>query len=106
MSGGVKHDQEKTRMELIPSDALMALAEVLTFGAKKYAAWNWAKGFDWSRLYGATQRHLAAWYSGENKDPETGYSHLAHALCCVVFLVVHERRGLGRDARHQWGKNV
>jgi hypothetical protein len=85
-----KHDQEKTRMELIPADALIALAEVLTFGAKKYSSWNWAQGFDWTRLYGAAQRHLNDWQRGIDKDPETGLSHLAHALCCVVFLVVHK----------------
>ncbi len=97
---GTKHDSGKIRFELIPPEALEALASVLTFGAKKYAPWNWAKGFDWSRLYGAAQRHLNAWWSGEQKDPETGYSHLWHGLCCVAFLVVHEMKGLGKDDRH------
>lgn len=100
MSGAAKHDQEKIRMELVPSDAIEALATILTFGAKKYAAWNWAKGFAWSRLYGAAMRHMTAWNNGEKCDPESGYSHLWHALCCIAFLVVHERRGLGTDDRH------
>lgn len=99
MTEALKNDQEKIRMDLIPPDALFALAAVLTFGAKKYAAWNWIKGFDWSRPYGAAQRHLNAWWSGENNDPESGLPHLAHAMCCVMMLLVHERRGLGKDDR-------
>ncbi|HYF56918.1 MAG TPA: dATP/dGTP diphosphohydrolase domain-containing protein, partial [Salinarimonas sp.] len=101
--GGTKYDGEKVRLELVPPDAITALATVLTFGARKYAPWNWAKGFEWSRLYGALQRHLNAWYAGEHKDPETGYSHLWHALCCLVFLTVHEIRGLGKDDRPKLG---
>jgi hypothetical protein len=28
---------------------------------------------------------------GEDKDPESGLSHLAHLGCCVVFLIWHEK---------------
>lgn len=94
-----KHDQEKTRLELLPPDALELAGRVLTFGARKYAAWNWAQGLDWSRLYGAALRHLNAWWGGEGKDPETGHSHLGHAICCLLFLAASEVRGLGRDDR-------
>jgi hypothetical protein len=87
-------------MELLSVDALNAIAEVLTFGAKKYEDHNWRKGFDWSRLYGAAMRHLSAHMNGEDKDPETKLSHLAHAGCCLMFLIEHEKRGLGKDDRH------
>lgn len=97
--GGTKHDGAKVRMDLLPPDFLFATAEVLTFGAKKYAEYNWAAGFDWSRVYGAAQRHLNAWWMGEDKDTETGLSHLAHASCCLAFLVTFERRKMGRDDR-------
>jgi hypothetical protein len=62
------------------------LARVLTFGAKKYAAHNWRKGIVYSRLFDALQRHLWAWWSGEEIDPESGESHLDHAACCLMFL--------------------
>lgn len=100
--GGTKHDNGKPRMSLIPHDAMVAVAEVLTFGAKKYDSWNWAKGFKYSRLLDAAYRHLGAWKEGETKDPESGLSHLAHAACCIVFLIVHERRGLGENDNYAW----
>lgn len=81
-----KNDLGKPRMELISSKFLVGLAKVLTHGAKKYAAHNWRKGLAYSRVYGALQRHLAAWNDGEDLDAETGLSHLYHAACELMFL--------------------
>lgn len=99
---GTKHDEGKLRMELLSPDALNSIAEVLNFGASKYADHNWRKGFAWSRLLGAALRHLTAWANPyiSDKDEETGLSHLAHAGCCIMFLLEHEVRGLGKDDRH------
>lgn len=99
---GIKHDDGKPPVGLVPHDAILAIAEVLDFGAKKYTSWNWAGGFEWSRLIDAAYRHLGKWKEGEDTDPESGLSHLSHALCCLVFLSVHERRNLGKDNRHSW----
>lgn len=90
MEQGLKNDVEKTRLELLHPTFLVAVAKVLTFGAKKYASWNWYKGIDYGRIYGAAQRHLNAWWAGENLDSETGYSHLWHAACELMFLIVFE----------------
>jgi hypothetical protein len=98
-TGAVKADGGKVRVDLIPVHPLLLTAEVLTFGARKYADRNWEKGFDWSRIYGAALRHLLAWWSGEDNDPETGISHLGHALCCVMFLAEYEHTGAGTDDR-------
>ena len=97
-----KFDQNKSPLELLPPDALFAIADVLAFGAKKYATHNWAKGFAWSRLSGAALRHLFAWSRGEKADPESGLSHLAHAGCCLLFLLDHEILKLGVDDRRQY----
>lgn len=105
MSGGTKYDNGKPPIGLIPNDSLVALAEVLEFGSKKYDRWNWSKGFKWSRLVDATYRHLGAWKEGEDRDPESGLSHLSHAACCLIFLITHERRKLGEDDRHTWNSN-
>lgn len=96
---GVKHDENKIRLELIPSELNIAVGTILTFGAKKYSDRNWEKGMDWGRVYGALQRHLNAWWSGEKKDSETGKSHLWHAACCITFLITYELRGIGHDSR-------
>ena len=60
---------------------------------------NWEQGMDWSRVYGALQRHLNAWWGGEHTDPETGKSHLWHANCCMAFLTTYEIRNVGNDDR-------
>jgi hypothetical protein len=100
-----KHDQGKVRLELLPPEFLIGIGKVLTFGAGKYAPGNWAigDGFEWSRLYGAMLRHLTAWASGEETDPESGLSHLYHAGCMLAFLCAHMERGHGKDDRQEIG---
>lgn len=85
-STAAKFDTEKVRLDLLPVIPLIGVGKVLTFGAHKYGARNWEKGLDWSRCYGAALRHLLAWWGGETSDPETGYNHLDHALCELMFL--------------------
>ena len=86
-SVGQKFDQDKPRMDLLDSSALEELSKVLTFGAKKYAAHNWRKGITTSRLIAAALRHIFAYLGGQNNDPETGLSHIAHAMCCCMFIL-------------------
>ena len=95
----VKDDNAKTRYDLLPPELLEETAKVLTFGAQKYSAHNWAQGASWSRYFSAMMRHMWAWWRGEDNDPETGFSHLAHAACCLSFLIAYQRRGLGEDDR-------
>lgn len=83
---GTKYDDGKIRTDLMKPEALLGLAEVLTFGAKKYGDRNWEQGIDYSRVYAAALRHLLAWFKGEDNDDETGMSHLDHAACCIHFL--------------------
>lgn len=96
-----KHDQEKIPLELLSPVALNMIGEVMAFGAKKYAAHNWRKGMAWSRLIGAALRHLFAYLGGEDKDPESGLSHIAHAGCCVMFLLEYIAKDLGEDDRYK-----
>lgn len=100
MSESKKFDTGKPPISLIPHDYLVAVAEVLAFGAKKYDPHNWREtGFDWSRLIDAAYRHLGAFNDGQDRDPESGLSHVAHLACAVMFLLVHERQRLGNDNR-------
>lgn len=39
------------------------------------------------RYFAASIRHLTAWYGGEENDDESGLSHLAHAMCCILFMM-------------------
>ena len=86
----IKQDAEKVRYDLLSPIALEQIAAVLTFGAKKYKDHNWRGGLKWSRLLRAALGHILAYLRGEDKDPESGISHLAHAGCCIMFLLEYE----------------
>jgi len=94
-----KNDQQKTRYELLPVEALEGVAKVLTYGAIKYEDNNWRKGMTWSRVFGATLRHLWAFWRGEDFDDEWGLSHLDHALCELMFLSTYHKTSTGEDDR-------
>jgi hypothetical protein len=99
MSSGVKFDHGKPRMSLLSREALTQIAQVLSFGATKYDAHNWRGGMKWSRLLDAALRHLHAFIDGEDTDPETGLSHLAHASCCLMFLLEYQKNHQELDDR-------
>jgi hypothetical protein len=94
---GVKFDGEKAKWDLLPMRAVSSVVDVLTFGARKYAPWNWARVPDQRpRYYAACLRHLVAWWHGERLDPDSGLPHLAHAVCCLLFLLeVEQARAAG-----------
>lgn len=98
---GVKHDQEKADFSLLSTIALQKTAQVMTFGKKKYAAHNWRGGLAWGRVLAAAGRHLYAYIGGEDKDPETGFSHLAHCACCIMFLLEYEETHKELDDRYK-----
>lgn len=84
---GRKFDGGKPRFELVPPHALEETAKVLTFGSLKYADDNWKNVPDGKKRYiGAILRHINAFKKGETHDPETGLHHMAHAICCAMFI--------------------
>lgn len=101
VSGGVKHDTGKLPWDLISVPAMDELLRVLEFGRKKYDAHNWRKGMAWTRLISAAGRHLFAFLRGEDRDPETGYLHTAHLMCCAMFLTEYALLKRGTDDRYK-----
>lgn len=97
--GGVKFDAGKIRMDLVPQDAIMAIAAVFTYGAIKYDDWNWAKGMRDGRIDAAYERHRAAYLLGEELDDESGLPHLWHMGCCVLMRISAQLRGVLKDDR-------
>lgn len=88
---GHKNDRGKVRMDLVPLKQIEKIAEVLTFGAKKYEPEGWKKVPDAeARYFAATLRHLSAWQRHEDTDEESGLSHLAHAATNLLFLLHFE----------------
>ena len=97
----LKFDGGKLPLHLLSTEAMNQTAAVLAFGAEKYAAHNWRKGFVWSRPLSAAMRHITAFNAGEDKDPESGLSHLAHAACCIMFLLEFEKTHKELDDRYK-----
>lgn len=102
--GGQKFDTDKPPMDLLDRHALEEIARVLAFGANKYHAHNWRSGIRFSRLLAAALRHLHAFNDGEDTDPESGISHIAHAGCCIMFLLWMEAERPDMDDR--WTPSV
>ena len=85
---GTKADAGKPRWSLLPTGTIAQIVAVLEAGAAKYAPDNWkhVKSPE-TRYYDAMMRHVDAWRRGDRNDPETGLPHLAHAACCILFLL-------------------
>jgi len=98
-SGFVKNDGDKPMFDLIPPEVELEVAKAFTHGAKKYSANNYRKGTRWGRYIAATRRHLNAWQLGEDLDPDSGLSHLAHALASLMMLRTLQLSKAGEDDR-------
>jgi len=97
-----KFDAKKIRVDLLPIDPMTDIAEVFTFGAQKYFANSYRSGetVAWSRTYGSILRHLFAFWRGEDKDLESGLSHLAHAGTQLMILMEHSKHNRDKDDRY------
>lgn len=91
---GGKHDDGKRRWSLLPWRELGVVVDVLTAGANKYSDFGWqhvpqAR----TRYFDALLRHVTAWHNGDALDGEDDLPHLAHAACCVLFLLWFDEEG-------------
>jgi hypothetical protein len=78
----------KPPLELIPPTASILEAMVFKLGAQKYGAYNWRANKVAASVYiGACLRHLAAWYDGQDNDPESDLPHPTHARACLAILL-------------------
>jgi len=102
--GGVKHDQGKPDLSLVPTIALELEARALMFGEGKYGRYNYTQGFEVSRLLAAALRHILAYRDNQDHDPESGIHHLGHARACLAMLLHCEQLGTLRDNRYKGGK--
>ena len=95
-TGGRKFDGGKLQYGLLPVLALEQVVKVLTYGAEKYEPDNWRRVPDSHRRYfDAAQRHIWDYKAGEMVDPESGVNHLAHAICCLMFMLDKDEQQFG-----------
>jgi len=93
---GRKDDKGKIRMDLLPFECLDEVAKILTFGAEKYSPDGWQKVENGKERYeAALLRHFSAYKQGEQNDPESGFSHLAHVATNALFLIWFEKQSTG-----------
>jgi hypothetical protein len=87
---GMKFDGDKARAELLLQGmprTLEGVSEILTFGARKYAAHSWQHVEDGINRYeAAAMRHKLARMKGEEFDRESGQRHILHELCSLMFV--------------------
>lgn len=83
-----KHDEGKPDLTMLTYEMLETVSKVRMFGAKKYGRGNFkVTGFKYTRSIAASLRHIFAFLRGEDNDPESGLSHLAHAICCLEHCI-------------------
>lgn len=97
-TGGAK-GQKDIRIHAVPWEALQELGKVYAFGEEKYDDYNFRKGYSWALSFDAMQRHLWAFWSGNDFDDESGLHHLAHATWHGFTLLLFAVTGRGTDDR-------
>lgn len=95
----IKHDSEKPDLSMISLELMESVARVRDFGARKYSRNNWRKGFKVTRSCAAALRHIFQFLSGETNDPESGLSHLAHAVCGLEHAIYDMKNHPENDDR-------
>lgn len=103
--GGTKHDSGKPKIKFLSREFVEGVAAAQTFGSAKYGDWNFRNSLETTALYDALMRHMIAWMSGENNDPESGLSHLSHAGANLNMLMWMLANKPEMDDRPQKDKN-
>jgi hypothetical protein len=77
-------------------------ARVMFSGAQKYGRRNFRDSTIKATTYiGALRRHVNAFASGEDIDPDSGEPHLAHIRACCAVLMSAQDAGTYHDDRRE-----
>ena len=98
-STALKNDKDKLDLSLNPYVAVKAMAKAFMVGEKKYGRYNYTKGHKASQLAAACERHLKAWFEGEENDPTDGQPHLGSVMACVAMILRQQELGTLIDDR-------
>jgi hypothetical protein len=95
--GGLRYDDGKNKLDLIPPEWIWGLGQVLTQGSEKYLERNWERGMKWSKMIGCGLRHVFKFCAGERYDLESGCHHLLHAAWNFLSLFTYDVRHIGEN---------
>jgi len=96
-----KNDKSKPDISLIPLVSMVAHAEAFMVGEKKYGRYNYCKGHKTSQLIAAAQRHLLAYFNGEERCPIDGQPHLGSVMACCSIILRQAELGTLIDDRYK-----
>lgn len=82
---GKKYDGDKPDLTDIPKEAMWEMGKAFSYGQKKYGKNNFRNGMLVSRQIAAAIRHIYQHLDGETLDPESGVTHLGHALASLAM---------------------
>ena len=90
----------KVPMHLFPASARIQGALAFKDGARKYGPYNWRESGVTASVYvAALQRHLDAWFDGEDRAQDSGVSHLGHVIACAAIILDAAECGQLNDDR-------
>ena len=99
---GLRYDTGKVKFELLPPEAIWALARHYEVGSRKYAERNWEKGMKWGKPFACLMRHAWKWMRGEEFDEETGSHHMICVMWNAAAIFTYYVRNIGEDDRPQF----
>lgn len=100
----------KVPLHLVPPSAKYYLALALEDGAGKYGPYNFREeAISISTYKAAMERHMDAFWDGEDIAEDSGVHHVAHAMACAALILdamsvgklVDDRPANGASARLQ-----
>lgn len=91
---------KKVPTHVIPPNVVAEVGLALLEGALKYGSYNYrAIGVRTSTYIDALNRHISAFWNGEDTDPESGLPHIIKAIACLVVLRDSQAYGNVTDDR-------
>jgi hypothetical protein len=103
-NSALRDDIGKPPLDQLVPEAIRQEALVFAYGEARYDKFNWCKGHPWTQPLASALRHLFAFRDGEDLDPESGLSHLAHARANLAILFFCLQYHPDLDDRHDTQK--
>jgi hypothetical protein len=102
----LRYNGDKLQWSLVDFESIESMVQVLMFGTKKYDRDNWKKGMPYTQICESLLRHIFAFLSGEDNDPESGLSHIGHMQCNTMFLDYAFKQHKEYDDRFEFFKRL